>query len=226
MEKSSIYFKTLEKIKNQGNVNFISIVYDDYDVVLKLIDNSDETINFVTELRKKYCHMFATYFDISHERTKQWIMESLREKDWIQFLVYVNGKRIGTIGNTRYNKKTNSAELDNLAKYTDNEYRGLFNKVEKVYLKWMFDNLQLTKITEKLFTDNYKALNSHLKCGFKIIGVIPTKREFINDGWIWQNMDLNSDNEFGERYYHMIELSKENLMRNFGNIKFRILDIR
>lgn len=224
MENSLIYIKTLEKIKKHKNTDFIHINYNQYHIVLKLIDSSDETVNFVTSLRKKYCHMFATYFDITTIRTKQWIIESLKREDWIQFVVYVNEERIGTIGNTRYDKNTNSAELDNLAKFPDNKFRGLFNIIEKVYLKWMFDDLNLTKITEKLFTDNYTALNSHIKCGFKIIDVIPAKRKFINNGWIWENVNLDSSDKFGERYYHIIELSKENLMNNFGNIEFKILE--
>lgn len=224
MKNFSTYFKILKKIKSQGNVDFICIDHDGYQVILKLIDGSDETVNFVTELRKKYCHMFSSYFHITNKRTKQWIVDSLKNEDWIQFVVYVNGERIGTIGNTRYDKDTNSAELDNLAKYPDNRFRGLFNIVEKVYLKWMFDVLQLSKITEKLFSDNYLALNSHLKCGFKIIGVIPTKRKFVKEGWNWQNVNLGSDNEFGERYYNIIELTKENLVNNFGNIQFKILE--
>jgi RimJ/RimL family protein N-acetyltransferase len=223
MNNDSIYFKTLEKIKSKGNIDFICIDYNDYHIVLKLIDDSDETVVFVTEVRKKFCHMFSSYFDITIERTKQWIVESLEKKDWIQFLVYVNGEKIGTIGNNRYDKSNNSAELDNLAKFFETEYRGLFNIVEKVYLKWMFDTLKLDKITEKLFTDNYTALNSHLKCGFKILGVIPSKRKFTNDGWVWENIILDSDDEFGERYYHKIELSKKDLIKNFEKIKFRIL---
>lgn len=145
------------------------------------------------------------------------------KKDWIQFVIFINWKKIATIGNTRYDENTNSAELDNLAKHLDNKYPGFLNIVEKVHLKWMFDVFQLAKIIEKLFSDNYKALNPHFKCGFKITDVIPTKRKFVNDGWIWQNISLDFDKESGEKYYHIVELSKKNLMKNFGNIKFQIL---
>lgn len=55
MKNFSNYFKILEKIKNQGNVDFIRMDHNDHKIILKLIDDSDETVNFVTELRKKHC---------------------------------------------------------------------------------------------------------------------------------------------------------------------------
>ena len=42
MKNFSNYFKILEKIKNQGNIDFIRMDHNDHKIILKLIDDSDE----------------------------------------------------------------------------------------------------------------------------------------------------------------------------------------
>lgn len=168
--------------------------------------------------------MFASNFTISEELNKKWISQKRSISDQtILFIIYLDGVKVGNIGTNLFNEKENFAELDNMMKDPNCEEKGLMTIVEKVYLKWMFDYLKLSKIRGRLFTDNFKMLNVHLECGWRIVDVLPLRREYTNDGWIWKETKLESENAFGERYFHLIELTKEKLMKNFGDINYEIM---
>ena len=168
--------------------------------------------------------MFASNFTISEELNKKWISRKRSISDQtILFIIYLDGVKVGNIGTNLFNEKENFAELDNMMKDPNCEEKGLMTIVEKVYLKWMFDYLKLSKIRGRLFTDNFKMLNVHLECGWRIVDVLPLRREYTNDGWIWKETKLESENAFGERYFHYIEITKEKLMKNFGDINYEIM---
>lgn len=218
------YHDQIRKIKNKGSVDFIKIFDAGNVITLRLVDESDETVYLLTEWRKKYRNMFGTNFKMSKEKTKQWIKkDNLDNPDQILFMIYLEDKKIGNIGTNLYDEKTNSAELYNIMKDPNLNYPGLITTIEKVYLKWMFDGLKLSKICGRLFSDNYKMMNVHLRCGWVIAGVIPLKRKFNENGWIWDKMELKSEDEWAERYNNAIELTRESLMKNFGDIKYEIL---
>lgn len=220
----TFYHAKIRKIKECGSIDFIKINYMKKTVILKLVDVSDETIHLLTEWRKKYRHMFATNFKMSEERTKKWVSESiLKNPDRILFMIYLDNKKIGCIGTAIYDETTNSANLDTMMKDPTCNYHGLMTVVEKVYLRWIFDGLKLSKIRGFLFSDNYKMMNVHVKCGWVTINSIPLKRVFTEDGWRWESKELKSEDEFGERYFNVIELTRENLMKHFDKIDFNIL---
>ena len=217
----ALYHEQIQKIKDRGNTNIIKISYDCNQITLKLVNESEDTIKLLTDLRKKYRNMFATNFKMSEERTKKWIHNKLLNNDSILFIVYANGKKIGNIGTDLYDEETNSAELDNMMKDPSCKINGIMTVVEKVYLKWMFDYFKLSKIRGRLFNDNYKMMNAHIKCGWKIIRVIPLKKTTTNDGWIWEEKKLESDDILVKRSFNIIELIKENLIENFGDINYK-----
>ena len=158
----SYYQEQISKIKERGSKDFININSSENTIVLKLVDDSDETANLLTEWREKFKNMFATYFDINKERTKNWIRDSIiQNPDRILFIIYFNGKKVGAIGTALYDGKTNSAHIDNLMKDPSCNYAPLIPLVEKIYLKWMFDGLKLSKIQGLLFRDNFPTLNLH-----------------------------------------------------------------
>lgn len=218
------YHSQINKIKIKNSIDYIRIKYNNKFIVLKLVDESDETIHLLTKWRKLYRHMFASNFRMDEEHNKKWVNQKCSTSDeTILFMIYFDGKKVGNIGTNLFNEKENSAELDNMMKDPHCREKGLMTIVEKVYLKWMFDYLKLSKIHGRLFTDNFRMLNIHLECGWKIIDVYPLRREYTNDGWIWKEIKLQSEDEFGERYFHVIELTKENLMKKFGDIEYEIL---
>ena len=220
----AFYHSQLNKIKDNDVKDYIKIKYNEKSIILKLVDESNETIHLLTEWRKLYRHMFASNFQMNEKRTKEWINQKRSKDDQsILFMIYVDGEKVGNIGTDLFNENNNSVELDNMMKDPNCLERGLMTTVEKVYLKWMFDYLKVSKICGRLFADNFRMLNAHLKCGWKIIDVCPLQKEVNDDGWTWKETKLKSNEDIGERYFHVIELTKENLMEKFGDVEYEVL---
>ena len=133
------------------------------------------------------------------------------------------GKKIGIISSSQYNENTNSAILDTMMKEPTFNLPGLMTVIEKVYLRWMFDELNLSKITGFLFSDNKKMMNIHEKCGWVIIDVVPIQKISIGGNTKWEKIATKSDNIDVERHFNLIELTKENLMKNFDCIEYQFL---
>ncbi len=217
----SFYHSQLNKIKENGSKDYIKIKHNEKSIILKMVDESTETIHLLTEWRKLYRHMFASNFGIDEQRTKKWINQKRSiDSTGIQFMMYLDEQKVGIIGT---DLEECGVQLDNMMKDPNCLERGLMTTVEKVYLKWMFDYLKTSKICGSLFTDNFRMLNTHLKCGWKIIDVCPLHKEITNDGWIWKETKLKTNEDMGERYFHIIELTRDNLMKKFGDVKYEIL---
>ena len=218
------YHKKLKEIKNLGCVDFMKIKHAGKDAILKLVDESDETVKLLCDWREKYRNMFATDFKISEEKTRIWIKEGVLENpEKIVFMIYVDNKKVGIISTAEYDEKTNSAMLDTMIKDPTYNLPGLMTVVEKVYLRWMFEGLKLSKITGFLFSDNKKMMNIHKKCGWVTIDVVPVEQKKTEEGTRWEEIKSKSNNKPVERYFNIIELTKESLMENFGEIEFKIL---
>ena len=138
------YHKQIKKIKNMGTVDCIRFKYQNKLVTLRLVDDSNETINLLTKWRKSNQFMFGTNFEMSEKRTQGWIKKNLEENsDWILFMINIDGIKYGNIGTDLYQEEENSAILDNIMKDSSINYPGLMTMVEKIYLRWMFDFLKL-----------------------------------------------------------------------------------
>ena len=133
----------------------------------------------------------------------------------------MDNKKIGCIGHGGYNEKENSSQLDNMMKDPSCNISGIMTIVEKVYLKWMFEFFELSKITGYLFSDNEKMMRVHLECGWKLIDKVPIKKKIENECSVWE-ICKESSNEKIERYFNIIELEKENLLENFQKIEYKV----
>jgi len=219
------YFRDrLEEIKKYGSIDFLKIKFGSGEIILKLVDTSDETVSLLYSLRKKYRKMFATDFEMTEDKTRNWIKNLILENpERILFIIYFDNKKIGCIGNGGYEKKNNSSRLDNMMKDSLYNLPGVMTIVEKVYLKWMFDDLKLSKITGFLFSDNSRMMKIHKKCGWINLDVVPLKKIFTKEETRWEEITTKSNNENVERYFNKIELTRENLMKNFDDIKYKLL---
>jgi len=221
--KWDYYHQQIRKIKEKEQTDFMKIRHLGKTIKLRLIDDSNDTIQLLTDWRKKTRHMFVTNFELNHEKTKKWInADVLENPNRIQFMIFVDDRKVGSIG-ADLNEAETEVELDNLVKDPDFNLPGLMTVVAKSYLKWNFDFLKIEKMYGQLFSDNFKTLNLHIRCGWKMINVIPLKRVYTEDGWKWETKELKSENDYGERYMTIIELTKENLMKNFGEIDYEIM---
>ena len=214
----------LEEIKKHGSIDFLKIKFGLGEIILKLVDTSDETVSLLYNLRKKYRKMFATDFEMTEDKTRNWIKNLiLGNSGRILFMIYFDNKKIGCIGNGGYDEKNNSSRLDNMMKDPLCNLSGAMTIVEKVYLKWMFDDLKLSKITGFLFSDNSRMINIHKKCGWITVDVVPIKKIFTEEETRWKEITTKPNNENVERYFNKIELTRENIMKNFDDIKYRLL---
>ena len=82
-------------------------------------------------------------------------------------------------------------------------------KVTRFLFDWMFKELNLSKVKLKVFSDNYKAISLYERCGMLTVGNIPLKRVNTKDGWKWEETKLDSTNEFGERYFSIMEIRRD-----------------
>ena len=218
------YYEKLKEIKNFGSVDFMKIKYQGKNVVLRLVDESDETVILLTKWREMYRNNFGTDFSISEKKTREWLRKGVLENpDKIVFVIYVENRKIGIISTAEYDEKTNSAILDTMMKDPTYKLPGLMTTIEKVYLKWMFDELNLSKITGFLFSDNKKMMGIHQKCGWAIIDIVPIQKISTDEGTKWEKISSKLDNMKAERYFNLIELTRENLMKHFDNIEYQIL---
>ena len=218
------FYDRLEEIKKHGSIDFLKIKFGLGEIILKLVDTSDETVSLLYNLRKKYRKMFATDFEMTEDKTRNWIKNLiLGNSGRILFMIYFDNKKIGCIGNGGYDEKNNSSRLDNMMKDPLCNLSGAMTIVEKVYLKWMFDDLKLSKITGFLFSDNSRMINIHKKCGWITVDVVPIKKIFTEEETRWEEITTKSNNENVERYFNKIELTRENIMKNFDDIKYRLL---
>ena len=218
------FYDRLEEIKKHGSIDFLKIKFGLGEIILKLVDTSDETVSLLYNLRKKYRKMFATDFEMTEDKTRNWIKNLiLGNSGRILFMIYFDNKKIGCIGNGGYDEKNNSSRLDNMMTDPLCNLPGAMTIVEKVYLKWMFDDLKLSKITGFLFSDNSRMINIHKKCGWITVDVVPIKKIFTEEETRWEEITTKSNNENVERYFNKIELTRENIMKNFDDIKYRLL---
>ncbi len=192
-----------EKIRNlKANVHeILKLEYLGKSTSLQIVDNSDETITLLTKWRNKHWDGFNTKFHATFDTTQIWLDKIIKDKNQILFLLVHDNKKIGNLGIALYDEKDDCIWMENFIKAESNIAPGIMEYVEKFFLKWIFDEFNNSKIKFYVFSDNYKTIKLHEKCGFLTLDSIPLKREFSKDGWKWIPTDLSSDEEYGERYF-------------------------
>jgi len=203
-----LYHKKIKELKNNSTANFTKISVDNNDVVLRVVDDSDETIELLTNWRNQFWDAFPVKFHATRALTKKWLREQVYDKsDRILFLIILNDIKIGHIGSYRYNSIDNSAQIDNVLRSIRGSVPGLMEKVTTFMINWMFNELHLSKVSLKVFSDNFKAINLYERCGMVTVGMIPLKQNFTADGWKWQETIIKDD-EYADRYFSIMEINK------------------
>lgn len=206
----TVFHDQIQKVKDDGPIDFNHIPMNDHKIILRLVDDSNDTINLLTIWRNKFWDAFPEKFNATNERTRKWLNEQvLKKPDRILFLILLNKKKIGHIGIYRYDETENSAEIDNVVRAVRDQLPGLMEKVTRFLIDWMFKELNLSKIKLKVFSDNYKAINLYERCGMVTVGNIPLKRINTKSGWKWQETKLDATKEYGERYFITMEITRD-----------------
>jgi len=178
---------------------------------LKVIDESDDTANSCLEWRMKYWDGFETKFKGTLKGTKKWITESiLGNPKRILFLITYDGQKIGHVGLDGYDEMNNSIFFVDFMRGVRGFAPGLMSYIEKKFIHWIFTNLKILTIQLRVFSDNYKTINLHERCGFLTVNSIPLKRNFTKDGWNWSETKIDLGNKYAERYFSIMEKKKTN----------------
>jgi len=171
-------------------------------------DLSDETIHLLTNWRETYSNFFASKFNVSENRTKQWLEKNyVLRNDRILFLLIVNGKKIGHIGIINYDKSENCSEIDNVLRGDRENFPGIMKIALTKILEIGFNELKLGKFILKVLNDNKKAISLYKTCGFTLVDRIPLEKKLTSDGWYWSPITKNND--FCEKYHDIMQISKE-----------------
>ena len=201
------YVEQIRKLKQEYDHDIIKDKYLEKTVSLKVIDDTEETIHLLLDWREKNWNWFDTKFHGTPDRTKNWIHEKiLNTPQRIIFLIIFDEKKIGHIGLDSYNAKDNSVYITDVLRGVRGFAPGLMEYVIKLYIKWIFEYLKISKIRLRVFSDAYKAINCYERCGLLTIDSIPLKREISDDGWKWVEKKIQSDDEYGERYFNVMEI--------------------
>jgi len=207
----SQYQEKIKQIKEMESKDVISFQKDNKKISLRLVDDSDETVRLLLEWRMKYWDYFDTKFEGNYERTRKWIKEDIiKNPNRILFLIFSDNKKIGHIGIDHYDDSKNLAQIQNVLLGTKNGLPP--NTMEDVLtsmFEWMFDELGLSKIQLNVFSDNFKAINLYEKCQMVTINSIPLKRNYTDDGWKWEELKERKKEEYPERWFNLMEISKE-----------------
>ena len=205
-----LYHEIIKEIKKNKTENFIKFEFNGQIISLSVIDDSDETVQLCLDWRNMFWQGYDTKFNGTIQRTRKWIVEQiLNNPERIVFMILVNEQKIGHFGITTYTKEDNSVWFESGIRGVRKSLPGLMEAVERKLIMWLFDDVKLSKIKLRLFSDNVKPINLHERCGFITIDSIPIKRIFTEEGWTWDIKKIESDEEFGERYYNIMELTKE-----------------
>ena len=147
----TVYFDKLKEVKTFSQIDYFNIRVDDAKIMLRPVDESDETINLLTKWRNDNWYWFDKFI-ATKESTGIWLKNQvINNPDRILFLIFLNGEKIGHIGTFRYNESENSAEIDNVLRGIRGCCPGLMENVTNKLISWMFSELKLSKVKSKYF---------------------------------------------------------------------------
>ena len=201
-------------MKDNPSENFTKIPINKRNIFLRSVDLSQESVSLITNWRNQYWQGFLTKFEASERNTLKWLdKEIMQNPERILFFIILKKQKIGHVGIMNYDKNLNTVEIDNVLRGVRINQPDLMENVLKAIFKWMFNELKLSEINLKVFSDNYKAINLYERCGMITTGVKPLKRSITKDGWKWIETKLKCETEWAERYLSIMKISKDNFKK-------------
>ena len=91
-----LFKKKIRKVKEKA-ADIIISEFDGKVVLIRLVDDSDDTIELLSKWRNKYWDGFDTKFKVTNDGTKKWIKSIQEKDDRILFLIIFDNKKIGHV---------------------------------------------------------------------------------------------------------------------------------
>lgn len=160
----------------------------------------------ISEWRNDHRESFFTWFTSTEESTRRWIREQVTPReDRILFMIQPpTGAPIGHVGLTNFDFRMRTCECDNVIRGVDGVVPGALTFACKTLLQWVFSYLGAESVTLRVFSDNIRAVNLYERCGFRVVGRVPSKR--IDEAGTIRWVEMQGNEEYpAERFIiHMV----------------------
>lgn len=202
--KLSEYHSKINKIKENQLVIFNVPYIDGKNIIVKIVDDLDDTISLLVKWRNRYGEWFDTKFFANNETTKKWINNKIIEDiERVLFLIIYNDQKIGHFGLDNYNEKDNSIFITDVIRGERGFAPGLMTIVFNQFIKWIQNELKISIIRLRVFDDDDKAIALYKKCGFRKMKSIPMYKELTEDGWKW--VEVKEVDQNPKRFFDVME---------------------
>tara|TARA_B110000014_G_scaffold240438_1_gene208529 strand:+ start:611 stop:1249 length:639 start_codon:yes stop_codon:yes gene_type:complete len=209
------FFEKILETKKRKNEDIIITKIDEKIISLRVIDESNETLELSTKWRTDNQKWFQTSFKPTIENTRKWIKETiLNDNDRILFMIFFDNKKIGQTGLDRYVIKDNSIDITGTLKDPCVKDRRIMETTRKALCEWAFEYLDVSKIIFRVFSDNYRNINLIERCGALTVNSIPMKKLVKGDHPKWIELKSDQDEDIAERYLNIMEIKKENFKKD------------
>jgi len=210
----SIYLNEIKKIKKNPDKIPLTIDLNRKSIFLIPAISSKENVKLITKWRKQNWQGFLTKFKVTEQGTKKWLENISRNPSRILFLIIYNNKKLGHIGFHKYDKKNKKVDIDSVLRAVRVNNPKIMENVLYALFYWGFNDLKLSKIQLRVFSDNHKAINLYERSGMLTIKSTPIKRIITTDGWIWKEVKFTK-NKIAQRYLDIMEINKKSFYSQF-----------
>ena len=144
-------------------------------------------VELLDRWRKENPTLSPSRFPISHERTTNWITNSIIENNGrILFMIQnLEGSYIGHIGFTNIIPESRSGEIDMVVRGEKEINPGLMTLAMKSLIRWGKAELGLEHIDLVVLPHNDHGIEFYQRCGFKQDGVVPLIKVENNNEISW-----------------------------------------
>lgn len=175
----------LNKIREVKNNNKFEIpLYQNDNPVGYLVpfEKNAPLVSLLKDWREKSQYAFPTVFNVTLEGTEKWLDEQvMKREDRILFMIKNKEESyVGHLGFSNFDYDDRSCEIDNVVR-GKNETPGIMTSAHYGLTDWAFSDLNLKRITLRVFSDLEKAVALYSRCGFKKVRDIPMKKVIEED---------------------------------------------
>jgi len=210
-EKIISYLKDIKSGKLKLDIDFFNESGQKIGKLLPIVDSeirdNSEIVKLMTKWRRDYKDKFFTQFEVTEERTKNWLDNQIIKRDnRIFFVIETSDKKlIGHIGVIFFEEGDSICELDNFVKDRDCQIPGIMTYATKALINFLFNSLKMKKLKLRVFSDNLRAQELYFRCGFSKVKEIGFKKEVTDDGIKYVEI-RESDNQVPNRTMYLFEL--------------------
>ncbi len=123
------------------------------------------------------------------------------------WVVAQSGQRIGHVGLFRFNYDLAQVEIDNIVRGESAVLPGVMEASVQALLNWTFQQLEISDVFLRVFSDNPRAIRLYERCGFRETMRMPLQRIADGDVVRWIEVDGSYRGEVS-RYFVTMKLPR------------------